>query len=193
MNQNLLRLIYSHKKCNLTDQQILTVLLGMGIVETVAIEHLNYYNQMEKDYAKKKTEVTPEVPELAVDRNMEVSEPVKNSTDKKRTDTVKNIKENNMKNFTALKLYENIIQANEMFVGANLNINERIVNFQTRLRLQHEAISLSYRMEHIIRVLNDDRPFADSTLTYWVMLLVETRNLLVKWKDSDKSRLSELL
>lgn len=113
MNQNLLRLIYSHKKCNLTDQQILTVLLGMGIVETVAIEHLNYYNQMEKDYAKKKTEVTPEVPELAVDRNMEVSEPVKNSTDKKRTDTVKNIKENNMKNFTALKLYENIIQANE--------------------------------------------------------------------------------
>lgn len=94
---------------------------------------------------------------------------------------------------SVVEMGANIIQANEMFVGANLNINERIVNFQTRLRLQHEAISLSYRMEHIIRVLNDDRPFADSTLTYWVMLLVETRNLLVKWKDSDKSRLSELL
>lgn len=94
---------------------------------------------------------------------------------------------------SVVEMGANIIQANEMFVGANLNINERIVNFQTRLRLQHEAISLSYRMEHIIRVLNDDRPFADSTLTYWVMLLVETRNLLVEWKDSDKSRLSELL
>lgn len=51
MNENLLRLIYSHKKCELSDEQILSVLLGMGIVDTVAKAHLEYYN---KNIAKKK-------------------------------------------------------------------------------------------------------------------------------------------
>lgn len=101
MNENLLRLIYSHKKCNLTDRQIISVLVGMGVIESVALEHLDYYNKMEK---KQKGDVMDN-PELAPDRSREVP-----PEEEKKT---KNIKENYMKKFTALQLYENILQANE--------------------------------------------------------------------------------
>ena len=104
MNQNLLRLIYSQKKCDLTDQQIVSILLGMGMVESEVLAHLEYYNKMEK---KEKGDLMNS-PELKADRNREVSEPVKNSNEHN-----KNIKENYMKKFTALQLYENILQANE--------------------------------------------------------------------------------
>jgi hypothetical protein len=104
MNQNLLRIIYSHKKCDLTDQQIISILLGMGVIEDVALSHLEYYNKMEK---KQKGDLM-DSQELKPDRNREVSEPPKNSENQ-----VKNIKENYMKKFTALQLYENILQANE--------------------------------------------------------------------------------
>lgn len=100
MNENLLRLIYSHKKCELSDEQILSVLLGMGIVDTVAKAHLEYYN---KNIAKKKDPM--ETDELKLDRSFEVSGDTKKNI---------NIKENNtstMKKLNTIQLYENLTNA----------------------------------------------------------------------------------
>ncbi len=79
----------------------------------------------------------------------------------------------------------NIIEANNIYIGENINVESRIDNLNARIKLQDEAKRLTYRMEHIIRVMHFNRPFADSTLTYWVSLLLETRNLLIKWKEKD--------
>lgn len=49
MNRDLLRLIYSQKKCGLSNEQILSILLGMGIIEDVAVSHLNHYIEIEKN------------------------------------------------------------------------------------------------------------------------------------------------
>lgn len=143
INQNLLRLIYSHKKCNMTNQQILSVLLGMGIVEEVAIEHLNYYNEKERESEKGNVPFDMNSQELTVNRNFEVSEPVKNSTDKKRIDgKTENIKENNnMRTFTTLQLYENIIQANE-------NLKEYM---QTNESASYTAMTASNILEQAIQ------------------------------------------
>lgn len=78
-----------------------------------------------------------------------------------------------------------IIEANNKYVGGNLNNEDRQRHYKERLLLQEHAKSLTYRMEHIIRVLHFNRPFADSTITYWITLLVDTRNLLIKWKEKD--------
>lgn len=46
MNSNLLRLIYSQKKCGLSDEQVLSILLGMGIIEDIARTHIARYNEI---------------------------------------------------------------------------------------------------------------------------------------------------
>lgn len=92
-----------------------------------------------------------------------------------------------------IEIGANILEANNIYVGNNLNINDRIANYQKRIELQNNSKLLTYRMEHIIRVMHFNRPFADSTLTYWISLLIETRNLLIKWKEKDISNLNELL
>lgn len=86
-----------------------------------------------------------------------------------------------------------VLEANNIYVGVNLNVKDRVKNYYKRIDLQAQAKSLTYRMEHIIRVLQFDRPFADSTITYWISLLVETRQLLIKWKDSNIEDLKMLL
>ena len=46
MNSNLLRLIYSQKKCGLSDEQVLSILLGMGVIEEIATSHIARYNEI---------------------------------------------------------------------------------------------------------------------------------------------------
>ena len=92
-----------------------------------------------------------------------------------------------------IQIGTNILEANNKYVKENLNLKDRLQNYEKRLELQEEAKSLTYKVEHIIRVLHFDRPFADSTLTYWMELLTETRNLLVKWKQNDYSNYKKLL
>ena len=82
-----------------------------------------------------------------------------------------------------------IMEANDIFVGNNVDENVRNKNLRRRIELQEKAISKTYRMEHIINMLEYEFEFADSTLTYWVELLLETRNLTIKWKDSDRKKL----
>ena len=133
MNQNLLRLIYSHKKCDLTDQQILSILLGMGIVEDVAISHLEYYNKMNKG-----DKLNMDSDELKLNRNMEVTEPVKNPADKNILD---NINENYMKKFTALQLYENILQTSENLKEYSKNNAQASYSAMTANSILEQAIN----------------------------------------------------
>ena len=59
-----------------------------------------------------------------------------------------------------------ILEANEIYVNANLNAEQRKKNYADRIVLQEHAKRLTYRMENIIRILHFDRPFADSTISY---------------------------
>lgn len=79
-----------------------------------------------------------------------------------------------------------ILEANENFyVGKNLDKKSRLDNYEERIKLQKHAIRLTYRMEHIIRVLHFNQPFAESTIKYLMDLLCEARVLLINWRDSD--------
>lgn len=77
------------------------------------------------------------------------------------------------------------LEANELYIGKNLNKADRLENYNERIRLQTKAIAKTYYIEHCIRVLHKHRPFADSTLNWWTHLLVETRRSLIAWKNSD--------
>ena len=94
MNDNLLRLIYSHKKCELSDEQILSVLLGMGIIPEVAESHLAYYNKIVSDGVDPMT-----LPDLALYTGFQV--PLKDNINKTNENT-------NMRNFNLIQLYENL-------------------------------------------------------------------------------------
>lgn len=101
MNENLLRLIYSHKKCGLTDEQIMSVLLGMGVVEKVAAEHLQYY----KDSIEKQKKEPMETDALKLDRGFEVS------GDGKANINIKENKKTTMNKLNLIQLYENLSNA----------------------------------------------------------------------------------
>ena len=86
-----------------------------------------------------------------------------------------------------IEMGADILEANNIYVGNNLNLEERKKHYEERLLLQEHAKRITYRMEHMIRVLHFNRPFANSTITYWVKLLIETRTLLIKWREKDLS------
>ena len=111
MNKDLLRLIYSHKKCGLSDEQILSVLLGMGIIPNVAEDHIKYYNDIT---ANGKDPMT--LPDLAPYTGFQI--PPKN------TDINKTNENNNMRNFNLIQLYENLSQtAKELHDLATVKTN----------------------------------------------------------------------
>lgn len=86
---------------------------------------------------------------------------------------------------SCVELGADILEANEIYVGPNLNTEQRLENYAERIRTQDHARRLTYRMEHIFRVLYFDKPFAESTTKMMMDLLCETRALLIKWKESD--------
>lgn len=95
MNDNLLRLIYSHKKCDLSDSQILSILLGMGVIDSVAKSHIEYYNNITKN-----KENSMECDALSLNNDFVVT-PNLNKTNESTF----------MKNFNVITLYENIAQS----------------------------------------------------------------------------------
>lgn len=92
-----------------------------------------------------------------------------------------------------IQIGADILEANNIYIEENLNLEERVANYRLRLELQKHAKNLTYRMEHIIRVLHFNRPFDENTLSYWIDLLIETRTLLMKWRDNDYSNFKKLL
>ena len=90
------------------------------------------------------------------------------------------------------KLGAMVLNANSLYVKENLNIEDRKANYNERIRLQTVAIAMTFEVEHCIRVLHDHRPFADSTIRYWLYLLAEAREGMIKWKDSDVKKRKKL-
>lgn len=93
----------------------------------------------------------------------------------------------------AIELGADILEANEIYVSSQQDKENRIENYEERIQLQNHAKRLTYRIEHIYRILNADRPFADSTNSYMMDLICETRNLLIGWKESDVRALKKIL
>lgn len=79
-----------------------------------------------------------------------------------------------------------ILEANDIYVGANIHLEERIENYGERLKLQNHALRMTYRVEHIFKILHFDKPFAESTHKYMMDLLCDTRDILKAWRDSDR-------
>ena len=78
-----------------------------------------------------------------------------------------------------------ILDANSYYVGGNLNKNDRLNNYNNRIELQTKAIARTYEVEHCIRMLHEHRPFAESTINWWIYLLVDARKSMIAWKESD--------
>lgn len=78
-----------------------------------------------------------------------------------------------------------ILEANNIYVGANLPVEKRLENYEQRIALEEHAKRLTFRLEHVFRTLHFDRPFAESTSKYMMDLLTEDRELLTKWHDSE--------
>ena len=74
-----------------------------------------------------------------------------------------------------------ILEANEIYVGANLEKETLKNRYADRIELEETAKRKSFRLEHIFRMLHFDVEFADSTATYMMQLITEERSLLVKW------------
>lgn len=91
-----------------------------------------------------------------------------------------------------VELGADILEANEIYVGGNLNIEQRIENYKERIKLQDHAKRLTYRLEHIFMILHTDRPFAESTSGYMMNLICETRALIIAWRESDTKAVKQL-
>ena len=91
-----------------------------------------------------------------------------------------------------IEIGANVLEANQIYVGANLNTDGRIQNYIRRIALEEKAKSLTFRVEHIIRILHSEQPFSENTLVYWIALLCEAREALSEWIESERKRLSAL-
>lgn len=78
-----------------------------------------------------------------------------------------------------------ILDANKRYVASNLNRESRTENLKERIRLQSKVIGYLYRIEHIIRVIEERRPLHDDVFDYWVGLLITARESVIEWKNSD--------
>lgn len=85
-----------------------------------------------------------------------------------------------------------ILEANEIYVGANIGKEAQLEARKERLKLQDHAKRLTYRAEHIFRILHFDRSFADSTSGYMMDLLMETRAMITKWRESELREMKKL-
>ena len=92
----------------------------------------------------------------------------------------------------AVEIGADILEANEIYVGSNLHQELLKKHYEQRRDLQEHAIRMSYRVEHVFRVLHFDTPFAPSTNRYMMNLLTETRKVLIAWRDSDFNKAKQL-
>lgn len=93
---------------------------------------------------------------------------------------------------TIIEIGATVLESNDYYVGNNLNKEERLTNYNERIKLQRKAIAKTYQVEHCIRVLHFHKPFADSTISYWIHLLVESRKSMVSWKDATIRKRAEI-
>lgn len=92
----------------------------------------------------------------------------------------------------AVEIGADILEANEIYVGGNLPPELLQKHYAQRRDLQEHAIRMSYRVEHVFRVLHFDTPFAPSTNRHMMKLLTEVRKVLIAWRDSDINKAKQL-
>ena len=91
-----------------------------------------------------------------------------------------------------IEMGADVLEANRIYVGENIPVEDRLENYRERIRLQEHADRLTFRAEHILRVLHYDKPFADSTLKFALDLICEERAVLRAWKEADKKAAKSL-
>ena len=96
----------------------------------------------------------------------------------------------NMMTECVVEIGADILEANEIYVGANVRDEILWERYKARIALEEEAKRKTYRLEHIFRMLYYEIGFADSTATYMIDLIGEVRAALSKWTESDKRAMS---
>ena len=82
-----------------------------------------------------------------------------------------------------------VLEANKgYYVGSNLDAKTLIDHYEKRITLEERALKLTFRLEHIYRVLNDNVHFAESTNKYMMDLIDEQRAILTKWIRAEKTK-----
>ena len=84
-----------------------------------------------------------------------------------------------------IEMGADVLEANNIYVGNNIDAEERKYNYQQRIELQQRAKRTTYRIEHIFRILYEEKPFAESTTKYMLDLICEVRQLLIAWREHD--------
>ena len=82
-----------------------------------------------------------------------------------------------------------ILEANEIYVAKNIQVEVRIRHYHRRIELQERAIGHLFRVEHMVNMLQMHRPFAESTIRYWTGLIVTARAAVIAWCNGDKESL----
>jgi len=93
----------------------------------------------------------------------------------------------------AIEIGALILEANSKYVGPRANVETKIRNYNKRIELQDQAHGLTFRLEHIIRSLHEENPFANSTLTDWIGAVVRTRDSVKAWAVADNKELKHIL
>jgi len=92
-----------------------------------------------------------------------------------------------------LDIGADILEANEgYYVGSNVPIKTLIKRYEDRVELEEHALKMTFRLEHIYRVLNDNHRLAESTNKYMMDLIDELRAVLTKWIRSEKTKATSL-
>ena len=81
----------------------------------------------------------------------------------------------------AVETSTRILIANEIYVGKELTQEDRIDAINKRVTNIKMAIMETYKIENLIRILDDSWTIAESTFNNLVCLTIETRNLLASW------------
>lgn len=93
----------------------------------------------------------------------------------------------------AIEIGADILEANKgYYVGNNLADEVLLEHYEKRIELEERALKLTFRLEHVFRVLNDNCHFAESTNKYMMDLIDEQRAVLTKWIRSEKTKAKSL-
>lgn len=94
----------------------------------------------------------------------------------------------------AIEIGSDILEANKgYYVGTNLDSQTLHEHYLRRIELEEHALKLTFRLEHIYCVLNDNCNFAESTNKYMMDLIDDERAVLTKWIRSEKTKAKSLI
>lgn len=86
----------------------------------------------------------------------------------------------------AIRIGSNILIANEIYIGPNTETDARLRGLAERFRLIEEARRLTFDIEHAIRTVNESYHLKDSTFYSYIDAILQTRKLLIAWRQSDQ-------